>query len=317
MNMKHLLKKILFFIERVVGICFGLSVRPSRSIALWLFTRMVSTSKVSGRMSVLLSPFFLEFGRVGLDRNGPMVVKHILLTGARIRLNLAEKNERNLYVPTVYEEGLTRFVIASLKPGDIFIDVGANVGYFSLIAASLDARVTAIEPDDENLALFEQNIRLNGYSSIMVLNAAVGDREGTAILHVNPLNRGGNSLLGYSEYFSGTHGYTRQQITEMYRTATLEKKVALTTLDAVIKKQGLTSIRIVKIDVEGFEKQALDGTKATLSSGIVEYLICELGNKETRAYLLDTLRSYGYQAYSADQKGELTKTLGRDVIFKK
>ncbi len=316
--MKGRTKKVFFSIERATARCLGFVLRPIPLAAKWTFVFLAFLSKKSPWISVLMAPFFLELGRVGLDRNGSLVIPHQLITGAKIYIDLAEKNQRGLYSSTVYEEGLTRFVIANLKAGDVFVDVGANVGYYTLIAASLGARVVAIEPDDENLALLRQNIALNKYAGIKILDVAVGDHEGTATLHVNPLNRGGNSLIGRDRYFSESHGYSRTEIERMYGAAVLEKEVRLTTMDSVAKEQRLTSIAILKIDVEEFEEQVIEGMKNMISSGIARHIVCELGNKETRDELMTLFTKAGYRYYSANQEGKPLKgILGRDVIFTK
>ncbi|OGC94207.1 hypothetical protein A2389_03115 [Candidatus Adlerbacteria bacterium RIFOXYB1_FULL_48_10] len=294
-------------------------MRPIPAIAQWVFTSLVSISKISPWVSVFTAPFFFEYGRVALDRNGPLIVNHKLITGVKISLDLAEKTQRSIYSSAVYEKGLTQFVLNTLKPGDTFVDIGANVGYFTLLAASLGAQVVSIEPYDQNVALLKQNIDLNNFKDIKILDIAIGDHEGTATLHINPLNRGGNSLLEQKGYFTDSHGYSREQIGKMYAGEVLEKKVKLTTLDSIAEEYSVTFITILKIDVEGFEGQVIEGMKKILSSGIAKHVLCEVSNKQTRNGILELFANAGYEYYSVDQDGKpLEKSLlGRDVVFTK
>lgn len=317
--MVHILKQVIFSMQRAFARILGFLVRPIPALAQRTFTSLVSISKKSPWISVFTTPFFFEFGRVALDRNGPLFITHKLITGAKVSLDLAEKTQRSIYSSAVYEKGLTQFVINTLKPGDVFIDVGANVGYFTLIAASLGAKVISIEPYDENLALLRQNIHLNNFAGVKVLDTAIGDHEGTAVLHINPLNRGGNSLIKRETYFTDSHSYSREEVGKMYRGEILEKEVPLTTLDSIMDQHSISSITIIKIDVEGFEEQVIEGMRKTLSSGISKHILCELSNKQTRDGILELFAKAGYQYYSVDQNGKPLekRLLGRDVVFTK
>ena len=131
-------------------------------------------------------------------------------------------------------------IIAPLKEGDVFVDVGANCGAYSLFAArnvGRTGRVIAIEPMPEMLARLRFNIGLNGFDNIDVVPTAVGPAAGTATLFVDESRRGLSSM-------SKLEGST-------------PLKVPITTLQAVIERAGVDRIDALKIDIEGFEDRAL------------------------------------------------------------
>lgn len=123
-----------------------------------------------------------------------------------------------------------------LRPGDLFVDVGANVGTYSLWAAAAGARVKAVEPDELSLERLRENVKLNPLLEIEVIPAALADREGTIEFTegLDTVNRIGSG-----------------------------RAVAALTLDVVL---GDEHARGVKIDVEGFEQLVLGGAQQALGS---------------------------------------------------
>jgi FkbM family methyltransferase len=137
-----------------------------------------------------------------------------------------------------------------LRPGDIVIDIGANVGFLSVIAAKLvgpDGRVIAFEPVPANARRIRRNARLNRLGRIEVVEAAVGDRTGTATLVLAEF--AGGAALADADLPPDACG---------------ELEVRLTTLDDWLARSGSPRPALVKIDVEGAELAVLRGMVATL-----------------------------------------------------
>ena len=135
--------------------------------------------------------------------------------------------------------------------GGNFIDVGANLGYYSCLFASLsksNGTVLSIEPEPSNLSLLKENIRINALHNIRVFPVAVGNTEGEVTLNLyKGSNRGRHSIVAKN---SG-------------RTV----KVPLKRIDDVAKQvfpEG-QRIALIKIDVEGYEPFVLEGAKQTLT----------------------------------------------------
>ena len=103
-----------------------------------------------------------------------------------------------------YERATTDLLKDLLHPGMIFVDVGANIGYFSLLAANLvgtEGTVYAFEPEPGNHELLRKNIELNSYSNIVMIQKAVSNKSGSAPLFLSALDSGSHSL--YSEAARG------------------------------------------------------------------------------------------------------------------
>lgn len=151
-----------------------------------------------------------------------------------------------------YEVATTRLFERLVKPGQTVVDVGAHVGYYSLLAARLvgpEGRVYAFEPEPKNYALLRKNIALNGYANIMPAPLALSDRIGTSDLHLGGMDTGFHSLFELHLPQPSDPG-----------TITVET----TTLDAFFGAQGWPLVDVVKLDIEGAESQALDGMREFL-----------------------------------------------------
>src|SRR5215472_10419572 len=89
-----------------------------------------------------------------------------------------------------------------LRSGNCFLDIGANIGWFSVIGSRLvgdQGRVIAVEPDPYNLRLLKRSLRLNGCANVDVFPLALGDRPGRATLYRSPDNQGDHQLAVYSD----------------------------------------------------------------------------------------------------------------------
>jgi FkbM family methyltransferase len=167
-------------------------------------------------------------------RNGP---------GAGLRIG-GESASAN-YVDGTNEPPVQRAVDSNLDPGDVFVDVGANVGFFSLLAARRvgpEGAVFAIEPLPRNVEAIQRNARRNRFGNIAVVRAAASDEQGSAILIVTD-HPGGAALEGAD--------------TPPDATGTLS--VTTTTLDDLVDAGTMRPPSLVKIDVEGAEVAVLRG----------------------------------------------------------
>ena len=102
--------------------------------------------------------------------------------GFLAELDLRDRIQFMMYARGAHEPATERLFADKLASGACFIDIGANVGYFSLLAASLEpeARIFAFEPSPKNTETFRRNIRLNAFKNITVVEKAVGEEIGRA-----------------------------------------------------------------------------------------------------------------------------------------
>lgn len=137
-----------------------------------------------------------------------------------------------------------------IRPGDLVVDVGANIGYHTVLMASLGARVIAIEPIMANLTLLEHNLEANGCELEGLHPVAVSDREGKATMWTNP----GGSVINSIEVRLGGKPI----------------EVRTDRLDQILPPGP---IRLIKMDIEGHEAAAIRGLGDRLHD--VDYIIYE------------------------------------------
>jgi len=159
---------------------------------------------------------------------------------------------RGLYRRHVHEPGLTKFLIDrfSNKPGSNFLDLGANIGYFTCLLGKLagsTGRVVSVEPEPNNRELLLSNIKGNGLSNVTVHACAVGDKDGVAKMGVyKAANRGRHSLVDLES--------CKQFI-----------EVPVRRVDDLVIDSGVSSWSLIKMDVEGYEPFVFEGAPETLS----------------------------------------------------
>lgn len=217
----------------------------------------------------------------------------VLRDGTRVAVRLNDYGMQGvLYFEGVYEPKTTAIVLNLLRPGDVFLDVGANVGYFSCLAASRGAIVHAFEP---NPAVAGQVIRsgeLNRFGDrLRVVRKAVSaaDGRGELFLPADGSDTAVSSLLPLSTLQGGG-----------------SQPVALVSLDSYCQQHEIERIRAIKIDVEGAELDVLDGAHRVLSEVRPDAVICELSGFEDGSpprEILDRLRAAGYVAYEIGATG--------------
>lgn len=151
-----------------------------------------------------------------------------------------------IYLTGQWEPLITRHVRTSLRPGDVFVDVGANIGYYSLLAARATGstgRVFSIEASPSIYNRLQRNINLNGCTNVSATNAAASDVKGELPIFSAPVYNLGHSTTVQSLA-------TREEMQ-------LEGVVPADTLEALVGVENLRKARIIKIDVEGAELSVL------------------------------------------------------------
>lgn len=175
---------------------------------------------------------------------GPVIVPWIGSTRLVVSPGMAGATG-NIYVG-LHEPDEMGFLLHLLRAGDHFIDVGANIGSFTILAAGVvGAKVDTFEPVGEALASLARNIRVNALELLVCVHAqAVGDHLGEVLMETGRDSE--NKVVG---------GVAEEP-------STGRQRVPLTTLDASLPGAAPT---LIKIDVEGFERQVLAGAPKTLA----------------------------------------------------
>jgi FkbM family methyltransferase len=182
------------------------------------------------------------------------------------------------------ETAVQEAIVRHLPRGGVFYDIGANLGFFSLLAARLsglgEGRVFAFEAAPDNAEAIRRNAELNRIPNVTVIDKAVAAHSGRGRLQVVD-DQSWSKLVEY-----GAHPYTELVI-----------DVDLVAIDDLIAGGGLPPPRVVKIDVEGAEIAVLEGMRATIERHR-PVIICEL--HDTHADFVAAMKGCGYRVINLE-----------------
>src|SRR6266446_7072260 len=152
---------------------------------------------------------------------------------------------------TQYYEPITSLVLQELAgPGATFIDVGANIGFYSLLLSRREPRlnVIAFEPNPKNYRLLKMNVSLNGFHRVLCEPLALSDADGTALLHLSASDMSASLHADFDSH------------------PTKSVEVETTTLDNYLARNKMECPLVIKLDAEGHEESVLKGARETLHS---------------------------------------------------
>jgi FkbM family methyltransferase len=167
--------------------------------------------------------------------------------GLWMRLNVRDLVQQTIFLEGVWDPSLTNFIESFLHPGDVFIDVGAHVGYFTLLASRRvgpAGTVLSIEPNPFALRQLEQNVEHSHLQNVLIEHTACGESDDVVRLYLHTESNSSMASL-FTESVSGD----------------VAVEVPCTTLDRLCQVRGLQRVKLVKVDVEGAEFFVLRGMK--------------------------------------------------------
>ena len=184
------------------------------------------------------------------------------------------------------------------KPGDIAIDIGANIGTTTLcLARSVGSagRVISFEPMPSNFAMLCSNVEANGFQHVDICSVALSDRVGTACM-LESNGRAGQARMEDVASDSGKNswlGHGKDKRVE----------VNTSTFDWWVESQKIRSVSVCKIDVEGFEEMVLKGMRKTLQKQLIEAFVVErhVGWETVHDSMFDLFRRTRYRLYRVDK----------------
>ncbi|NEZ59932.1 FkbM family methyltransferase [Adonisia turfae] len=187
----------------------------------------------------------------------------------------------------LYDYNEMFFLLRYLQPEDSFLDIGANVGVYSLLAASKISvgKIYSFEALPKNYGRLEENIKLNSFDQVKSYSIAVSDTEGSIALNLAE----GDSMPFVSSDFDNENSII----------------VATNTLDNLLEDKPLKQLTLAKIDIEGAELLAFKGATSLLKQQLPYVWILELNNtinhfEHTEDEVVNFLRNFGYELYSYD-----------------
>ena len=189
---------------------------------------------------------------------GPVIVDFV--NGSKLVMSPGRTGATaNLYVGLAEVDDMA-FVAHMLRPGDLFVDVGANIGAYTVLAAAVGARCLALEPSPQTFARLSENLRLNDLTATvtarqLAVGAASGELRFTAGLD------------------------TVEHVIARGESASATQVVAVQPLDDILAND---EPYVMKIDVEGFETEVIRGANRTLSRPSLSAIVIEMNGSGAR-----------------------------------
>jgi FkbM family methyltransferase len=187
--------------------------------------------------------------------------------GYRVQLDLGEDIQRAIYLGA-FEPRETAIVLRLLRAGMTFVDVGANIGYFTLLAASrvgARGRVFAIEPSPVAHDRLEATVLRNAIARVVTLRLALGEQP------------------GWLDLYLPQEGSRLHSPTMVHTPGVRTISVPVRTLDDCLDEWGVEHVHFLKLDIEGYEPHVLRGARRALAAGRVHAVLCEFNDPWLRA----------------------------------
>jgi len=244
----------------------------------------------------------IQGSKMYLDTSDPGISKELLFTG-------------------VHEELATKVLQKEVSSGMTVIDIGANLGYYALLEASIvgeEGQVYALEPVPANFNILLKNIKVNGYTNIKAYCKAVSSKSGTSTIALTDASNWGSMLdikaQVVSEYMKQKmHKLTRQII-----------EIDTVNLDDFVEQEGINQINLIRMDIEGYEVEVIKGMLKTLKNTPSPLkLFFEIHNKVfnnpeiTIGPLLEQLLNLGFKPKYIILPNRILHNVSRDDFVQK
>lgn len=174
----------------------------------------------------------------------PAQQEQTMLTGFRLQLDLRDRMQSVMFMKRCHEPETEMVFKDMAKTSRVFLDVGANIGYFSFLVKQMSpqAEVYSFEPLPQNIEAYKKNQQLNHFSKMNLQEVCVADQKGETEFLIPPKEESGWGRMAHRDLFSG------------------EKiKRSVITLDEFCRDKKIEKVDLMKIDVEGYEHKVLKG----------------------------------------------------------
>jgi FkbM family methyltransferase len=262
------------------------ALRPmSRALLWWMFVKSFRGVSFKAQLNIFLSALIdtLFYDLSGWTYNPRTLFSGTYLVKPYGFLVYTRGGTEDLYHALPKREGdVHDFIVNALRPGDVFIDVGANIGYYSILASKLvgvNGKVFAVEPIPSTVEVLRFNIRINSLRNVVVIDKAGYFSHGRLKMSI-PFNEFGSASI--------------------FRKGGLEVYVEAIPLDDAF--HDIPYVRLLKVDVEGSEYEVLQGLNKTLNN--TEYVVLELSREAHDC--LKLLRQHGFKCRKMKFSGYYT-----------
>jgi FkbM family methyltransferase len=189
---------------------------------------------------------FKKVGAIILARSNAIAIA-TLHTGHRIKVDLSSTVGRSIYLRGVYEPEVESCIYHCLDIGDTFVDVGANVGYFSIIASQFvgqEGSVYAFEPHKKVFNLLRESVKINFLNNVEIAEIGLWNER---------------TELSFESQSNSAFSYIVPS-----QDNSMLPKIQCVTFDEYIETKRKSPIKLIKIDVEGAEFKVISGMKKTI-----------------------------------------------------
>jgi FkbM family methyltransferase len=237
------------------------------------------------------------------------ILPHKLETGATLRLYGDDYLCRDIFIYR-FEGNERDFVIGYLAPGDIFIDVGANIGLFTLLGADVvgpTGKVYAFEPTATTYARLCDNVARNRLQHVECVPMALSDQDETRVMTV--------SVEGFAAWNSLAQPGVESRC--------VQEQVRCCRWDSFVAQHALTGkVALMKIDIEGWEFTMVQGAQATLQRADAPDLLVEFATQNAQSAgttcvaLYNLLLTLGYGLYQIDAgQRKLAPAVAQEYLY--
>jgi FkbM family methyltransferase len=241
--------------------------------------RFILTHPFNRRAKLRAIGRYISWQIVSRMARGPILMPYV--NGASLLVSKGMTGATGNIYSGLHEFTDMTFAGHCLRPGDLFVDIGANVGSYTILAASCGAKVLAYEPVASTFRALERNVKLNNFDNVITLKqAAVGSKPGTVFLT--------------TAYDTTNHVAVGNEDGDPVPSVCLDDELP-----------DDERFRVIKIDVEGFETEVIEGSRNLLSSERTLAVVIEMNGSSTRYGKTDedidsTIRRAGFERYTYD-----------------
>lgn len=247
-------------------------------------------------------PRIAESIRMASARYGPrdpLLIEDFF--GARFYCNLREHMGSQIFFRGAYSGGQLQVLKEQLPIDGVFLDIGANQGEFTVLAAQImpAGKVIAFEPVTKNVDKLRKNIEINGFRNVEVVQVALGNSSDILPIY--------DTTNAFSD---GSKHEGLQTLFPSEERSTIVEMITVRRLDDILGEKNLSRISLIKIDVEGAELFVLQGAKKTIERFMPPILI-EINREtcESAGYhpeqIVDLLYGFGYELFEIGENGKL------------
>lgn len=228
------------------------------------------------------------------DENLTLPVLELDVSGQIVRFVLTSRHSHSRARTLLEKEPLTIPWVNTVKPDEVFVDIGANVGTYAIYAGVIGARVYAFEPEALNYAELNKNIFVNDlHGRVTAYCMAISDQADVSVLHLSAFTYAGSHHDFGENWWKGDRTIGGR----LYKRDSRPQQGCVSySLDELVARNVLPQPNHIKIDVDGFENKVIRGAAKTLQNPDLKTVLLEVDFRIPESLqIVDHMRSQGWK----------------------